>query len=108
MPSSSSQIFPLPFNSVRQISGGREGRYVVGAMFTASYAEKAERLAASCERFGLQYAIHEVQVIHRSIYILGADDLAYTKANFIHHLLVTHGKPVLYLDADCEFVAEPE
>jgi Nucleotide-diphospho-sugar transferase len=108
MPSSSSQIFPLPFNSVRQISGGREGRYVVGAMFTASHAEKAERLAASCERFGLQYAIHEVQVIHRSIYILGADDLAYTKANFIHHLLVTHGKPVLYLDADCEFVAEPE
>lgn len=108
MSSSSSQHFPLPFNSVRQISGGREGPYVVGAMFTASYAKKAERLAASCETYGLQYAIHEVPVVHRSISPVGADDLGYTKANFIHHLLDAHRKPILYLDVDCEFVAEPE
>jgi hypothetical protein len=108
MPSSSSHPFPLRFNSVRQISGGRGGPYVVGAMFTASYAKKAERLAASCEMYGLQYAIHEVPVVHRSINSSGADDLAYTKANFIHHLLDAYGKPILYLDADCEFVAEPE
>ena len=108
MPSSSSQPLPLPFNSRRQISGGGEGHYIVGAIFTASYAKKAERLAASCERFGLPYAIHEVPVVHRSINSSGADDLAYTKANFIHHLLDAHGKPILYLDADCELVAEPD
>ena len=107
MPSSSHHPFPLPFNSLRQISRDGEGPYIVGAMFTASYAQKAERLVASCERFGLPYAIHEVQAVHQSIHSLGVDDLAYTKANFIHHLMVTHRKPVLYVDVDCEFVAEP-
>ena len=108
MPSSSAHPFPLPFSSVRQISGGRVGPYIVAAIFTASYASRAERLAASCETFGLPYAIHEVPVVHRSINSRGADDSAYTKANFIHHLLDAHKKPILYLDADCEFVAEPE
>lgn len=108
MPSSSAHPFPLPFDSLRQISGGGEGPYIVGAMFTADYSRKAERLAASCEKFGLPYVIHEVQTVHRSIHSLGSDNLAHTKPNFIHHLIVTHGKPVLYLDADCEFVAEPD
>lgn len=108
MPSTSAQAFPLPFELLRQISGGRGGSYIIGAMFTASYVQKAERLAASCETFGLRYAIHEVPVVHRSINTRGADDLAYTKANFIHYLLDAHGTPVLYLDADCEFLAEPE
>jgi hypothetical protein len=102
------ESFPLPFKSVRHISGGRDGRYIVGAMFTAGYSKKAERLAASCEKFGLPYVLHEVPTVHRSIHSLGSDDLSYTKANFIHHLLVEHGKPVLYLDADCEFVSEPD
>jgi hypothetical protein len=101
-------IFPLPFNSVRSKSGGKEGRYVIGAMFTPGYAEKAERLAASCEAFGLSYVLHEVPAIHRSLNSrFGTDDLSFTKPNFIHHLLQTYQKPVLYLDADCEFAAEP-
>jgi hypothetical protein len=90
------------------MTGGTEGPYIVGAMFTESYAEKAERLAASCQRFRLPYAIYEVPEIHRSINICGGDNLALTKANFIHHLLDVHNKPILYLDADCEFVAEPD
>jgi hypothetical protein len=108
VPSSSSHPFPLPFNSVRQIGRDRGAAYIVATMFTASYAKKAERLADSCEKFGLLYALHEVPAIHRSIHSLGADDLAYTKANFIHHLMGLYRKPVLYLDADCEFVAEPD
>jgi hypothetical protein len=108
MPSSSSHRFPLPLSSRRKITGGGEGPYIVGAMFTANYVKEAERLVASCERFGLAHAIHEVPVVHRSIHSRGADDPTYTKANFIHHLLDTHKKPILYLDADCEFVADPD
>ena len=100
--------FPLPFESLRTIRGGKQRSYVIGAMFTAAYAHKAERLAASCERFALPYVIHEVPAVHSSISHRGTDDLAYTKANFIRHLLAVHRKPVLYLDADCEFVSQPD
>jgi hypothetical protein len=81
---------------------------VIGAMFTATYSKKAERLAASCEKLGLPYVIHEIPTVHRSISPRGSDDLAYTKANFIYHLLATHKKPVLYVDCDCEFVSQPD
>lgn len=99
--------FPIPFKSHRTIGGAKDGSYVIGAMFTASYTEKAERLAASCDKFGLTYVLHEVPTVHRSISAQGTDDLAYTKPNFIRHMLATHKRPVLYLDADCEFVSEP-
>lgn len=77
-------------------------------MFTPTYAGKAERLAASCEKFGLPYVIHEVPTVHRSISARGTGDLSYTKPNFIRHLLTAFRKPVLYVDADCEFASEPE
>jgi hypothetical protein len=99
--------FPLPFKSLRTIRGGEDGPYVIGALFTAAYSEKAQRFAASCEKFGLPYVIHEVPTIHRSISSLGSDDLSYTKPNFIRHLLAAYKKPVLYVDVDCEFVAHP-
>ena len=100
--------FPISFQSRRIMSGGKAGCYVVGAMFTADYAEKAARLAASCEKFGLPYAIHEVPTVHRSISARGTEDLSYTKPNFIHYLMAAHNKPVLYLDVDCEFLGKPE
>jgi hypothetical protein len=99
--------FPLPFPSLRTQRGKKCAPFIVGAMFTASYADKAARLAASCEKFSLPYELHEVPTVHRSISIKGDDDLRFTKANFIHRLLTVHERPVLYLDADCEFVAEP-
>ncbi len=99
--------FPLPLKSLRILSGGRVGPYVIAAMFTASYSHKANRLIASCETLGLPYSIHEVPTVHRSISIRGTDDLAYTKANFIRLQLGLHKKPVLYVDADCEFVSQP-
>jgi len=100
--------FPLPFRPLRQISGGGDGPYLVGSMFTAGYASKAERLAASCEKFGLPYVMHEVPAVHRSIHARGTDDLSFTKANLIHHLLESYRKPVLYIDADCELELRPE
>jgi len=99
--------FPLPFKSLRTISGDGDQPFLVGAMFTAGYAGKAERLAASCARFSLPHALHEVPTVHRSLSVNGSDDLRFTKANFVHHLLRTHNKPVLYLDADCEFISQP-
>ncbi|MEO8300171.1 MAG: hypothetical protein ABI608_00180 [Rhizomicrobium sp.] len=100
--------FPRPFRSLRTISGKGNGAFIVGAMFTPAYSQMAARLVASCERFALSYALHEVPTVHSSISSHGEADLAYTKPNFIHHLLKTHKKPVLYLDADCEFVAQPD
>ncbi|HET7085331.1 MAG TPA: hypothetical protein VFI23_11210 [Rhizomicrobium sp.] len=104
----SAEAFPLPFHSLRTIGGGGNSPFIVGAMFTAAYSEQAARLAASCEKFSLSYVLHEVPAVHASISPRGSADLSFTKANFIHHLLNAHGKPVLYLDADCEFVARPD
>jgi hypothetical protein len=104
---SSVRSFPLPFTSLGSLPSSTTGSWVVGAMYTASYEEKARSLAASCERFGLPHAIHHVPAVHRSINSRGTPDPAFTKANFIHHLLSTHKKPVLYVDADCEFLSEP-
>jgi hypothetical protein len=100
--------FPLPFNSLRTIRGAGDKPFIIGAMFTAGYSSQATRLAASCERFGLPYELHEVPTVHASISIHGTDDLSFTKANFVYHLLKTHKKAVLYLDADCEFTARPD
>jgi len=100
--------FPLPFKSLRTLGGGKDKSYVIGGMFTAAYQAKAERLAASCAKYELLYVLHEVPTVHRSISSRGTDDTAYTKANFIHYLLTTHRKPVLYLDVDCEFMDQPE
>jgi hypothetical protein len=105
---SGADSLPLPFKSLRKISGGRDNSYVIGAMFTSGYTAKAMRLAASCERYGLPFAMHEVPAVHKSISSRGTPDPAYTKANFIRYLLSIHEKPVLYVDADCEFVAEPK
>jgi hypothetical protein len=100
--------FPLPFASLGKLSGEGSSPYIVGAMFTAGYADKAKRLAASCTKFSLTYELHEVPTVHRSLSVKGSDDLRFTKANFIHHLLTTHKRPVVYLDADVEIVAEPQ
>ena len=101
-------MFPIPFKSLSRMSGGQPRSYVIGAMFTAPYLDKARRLAASCEKFELPYVIHEVPSVHSSISYKGSDDLCYTKANFIRHLLATYKKPVLYVDADCEFMSSPD
>lgn len=100
--------FPLSFDTLRVLSGGADRPYVIAALFTAAYSGKADRLIASCEKLGLPYVVHEVPAVHRSIGSRGVDDLAYTKPNFIHHLLAKYRKPVLYVDADCEIVCEPE
>ena len=89
-------------------SGGKDGPFVLGAMFTPNYALKAQRLAASCEKFGVPFVMHEVDAVHRSISSRGVPDPAFAKPNFIRHLLDACGKPVLYVDADCEILAEPE
>ena len=99
--------FPLSFPSLRTVSGAGSAPYIIGAMFTASHAQQAARLAASCTKFALPFELHEVPAVHRSTSIKGSDDLKLTKANFIHDLLRIHKKPVLYLDADCEISADP-
>lgn len=99
--------FPLPFRSSRTFRSSVDGRYVIGAMFTDSHSRMAERLAASCDRFGLAYDLHEVSAVHKSTSVRGGDDASRTKPNFIRHLLDVHRKPILYLDADCEILSPP-
>ena len=99
--------FSLPFPSLRTMTREGSTPYIVGAMFTADYAERAARLASSCAKFSLPYEMHEVPTVHRSMGINGTDDLRFTKANFVLNLLIRYRRPVLYLDADCEFVSQP-
>jgi len=81
--------------------------FLVAAMHTDSYAQKAARLRASCDRFGLPCEIRRLPSVHQSISKSGTPDLAGTKARFILDVLAKSGKPVLYVDADCEFRSAP-
>ena len=69
-------------------------------MFTKSVEAMASRLRASLEHWNLDYVLYEVPSIHRSISPKGSDDISFSKAHFIKHVLATEQKPVLYLDAD--------
>lgn len=81
--------------------GGDPGAaFLVCAMFTASYRDRAARLEKSLAAFGLQHALFEVPRVHRSISSAGAEDMDLSKPRFIAHMLARFGKPVLYLDAD--------
>src|SRR4051812_21299190 len=102
-----SRPFPLPFLSISVLRRNENKPYLIGAMFTSSYRDKALRLATSCERLGLAYEIHEVSTVHRSISARGSSDAHYTKPNFIRNLLQRHRKPILYIDADCEILSQP-
>lgn len=81
--------------------------FLVAAMYTDSYAAKAERLRRSCERFGLRHELRRVPSVHQSISKAGTPDLRYTKPLFILEVLEKRRGPVLYVDADCEFRAPP-
>ena len=50
--------------------------FVVAAMFTANVRDRADRLRASLEKAGLNYALYEVPSVHRSISTKGGDDIA--------------------------------
>ncbi len=100
-------VFPQHFRSHGNLRGDGSPAYLVVGMFTASYRACAERLAASCRKFNIACELHEVPTVHNSISVHGSNDLAFTKANFILHMLATHKRPVLYIDADCEILSPP-
>jgi hypothetical protein len=108
-PDTSASSFPLGLPDLgvlsRQLDDSGSIPYLVAAMFTDGYSEKAERLARSCREHGLPHLICQVPQVHRSISPKGGTDLRFTKANFIHSLLDAHNRPVLYVDADC-FISE--
>jgi len=101
--------FPLelPFQSVVASEQSGAIPYQVCAMLTESYMQHGERLAASCRKFGLPFAIYVVPTVHNSISHRGTPDPRFTKANFIHFLLETYQMPIVYLDADCYFEEYP-
>ena len=74
--------------------------FVVAAMFTFDVGDRADRLKASLERTGLNYALYRVPSVHRSISTKGGGDIAFSKPNFIHHVMEEFRRPILYLDAD--------
>jgi hypothetical protein len=55
----------------------------------------------------VQYILYQVPTIHQSINPRGSAEPSLTKANFIHHLLEAHDKPVLYVDVDCVLTDAP-
>jgi hypothetical protein len=92
----------------RQTGTAADAPFVAIAMFTKDYAAKAERLAASLDKFGLAHALFEVPSVHRSISPKGGNDLTYSKPVFITWALRRFQRPLLYLDADCEIKERPE
>jgi len=104
--------FPLefPFNRIyaEDLKGKADAPFVVIAMLTAGYADRARRLVDSCQQFGLPHVLYEVPTVHASISPGGSADLRFTKANFIHFALERLDRPVLYLDADVYVASEPD
>lgn len=103
--------FPKPFTGRLELKGGdltAHPSFVVASMFTPSHRDLATRLAESLKKLGLPFAIYEVPTVHRSISSRGADDPAFTKANFISFVLDEFRAPVLYVDCDCVFRVEPK
>jgi hypothetical protein len=82
--------------------------YIVCAMFTESYRDKAERLQASLRASDIEYALYEVPAVHRSIVPGGTGDLSLSKPPFIRFALDHFRKKVLYVDADVCFRSVPE
>lgn len=102
---------PLPFSSLQVLDQSRRNgacRFLAAAMYTRDYADRATRLAASCERFNVPYVLHEVPAVHSSISEKGNLDLALTKANFVRFLFTRHRTPILYVDVDCVFCDYPD
>jgi hypothetical protein len=105
-----SEVFPRPFapSGVVDQDMSIERPFLVAAMSTPDYADRANRLAASCRKVGVPYVIYEVPSVHRSISPRGVADERYTKSSFIRFLLDEHRRPILYVDADCVFVSYPD
>lgn len=74
--------------------------YVVVAMHTPQYRDKADRLMASCVEHGLAIAMFEAPTVHQSMSIHGSVDLSFTKSSLIRYALQTFERPVLYIDSD--------
>jgi Nucleotide-diphospho-sugar transferase len=86
--------------------------FVVCSMFTPGkdgLVRCADRLARSCEKYGLPCSIYRVPEIHRSLSPAGTGDLTFTKANFISFNLARFpGKNILCLDVDMFFMDNPD
>ena len=65
------------------------------------YSSKAKRLERSLQRLNLEYDVRVVSQPDRKVAISG-------KADFILQLLEQYQKPVMYVDADMEFLRSPE
>lgn len=108
-------VLPIAINSskiYRSDTDAMDGSlFLICAMFTPGekYIRYANRLADSCEEYGLPYCIYEVANVHTSISLGGTDDLAYTKANFIaFNMEQFPRKNILYVDVDFIFMDYPK
>lgn len=96
---------------LEDVSGvGRSG-FAVCSFFSPGegYERYAERLIASCRRFGLPFSVWRAPAVHCSISLRGTGDLRFTKPAFIHSCLDRlRGAGVAYLDVDALLMANPE
>jgi hypothetical protein len=97
----------MPPYTLAASRGGLGASYVVCAMFTPGYRDKADRLVASLRALDLEYAIYETPAVHCSISPSGAGDIQLSKPGFIDFVLCQFEKPVLYVDADMVFRQAP-
>lgn len=82
--------------------------FLVVTLHTAAFQQKARRLAASCRAMGLPLAIYEMPQAHCSIVRGGSSDPRLAKAAVIRSALDIFARPILFVDADMNFVRRPE
>lgn len=75
---------------------------LIVSYFTPDYAEHAERLRTSCQRFGYR---HWIQMVPGTGSWLSNCNM---KADFIREALLASDEPVLWLDADAEIMRRIE
>jgi hypothetical protein len=81
--------------------------FLVCGIFTSNYANKALKLEASLNKFGMPYALYEIPSIHSSISHHGSASPPFNKPQFIMAMLDKYKYLILYLDVDCEIERNP-
>lgn len=89
-----------------RLAGGiaveRRPPLIVGYYTPDGYAQEAKRLRASLERFGLEHVLTPIANVaswsHAVMY----------KPTFLGEMLSAARKPILYVDADAEFMSVPD
>jgi hypothetical protein len=92
---------------VKEVLPSNADNFIVCAMFTGNYGNKAKKLEASLVKFRMPHALFEISSIHSSISPHGSTNSPYNKPQFVKAMLEKYKLSILYLDIDCVIESKP-